>query len=237
MRTELLLSTLIACGGPSHETAAPEETGVPSPSGEILFSFPVDPRSAIDAVVGVDHDPEVQSSSLGSLLCTAYDGSAFPACYDEHDGSDFMLAGGFDAMDAGSAAVLAAADGVVVSTEDGHYDRCHADVSEEDGVSCDGHEGIANHVILEHEGGVRSLYWHLMQDSVIVEIGQELRCGERLGTIGSSGYSSAPHLHFEVQDASGQVVDPYAGEWSQPESWWGEQEAGDGLPAKTCGDD
>jgi hypothetical protein len=234
-RSAWLAALALACSAPEDSSLpVATETGDPVLRGEVVFGFPVDDRSAISTLVGVDHDPTVHDGTLGGLVCTAYDGSPFPACYDEHDGSDFMLDGGFDAMDAGSAGVRAAADGVVVSTEDGHYDRCHADVSDPSGVSCDGNDGIANHVIVEHAGGVQTLYWHLMKDSVLVAVGDVVSCGQALGRIGSSGFSSAPHLHFEVNLADGAVLDPYAGVESQPETWWDDQDGDEGLPGDGC---
>ena len=140
--------------------------------------------------------------------------------------------GGFDAMDAGSATIVAAADGVVVETLDGNYDRCHATV---EGIDCDGHPIVGNYVILEHDGGWRTLYWHLKNGSVAVAVGETVRAGDPLGKVGSSGNSSMPHLHFELQDARGAVVDPYAGSHSQPESWWCEQGDAEGLPGSDCG--
>ena len=220
---------MLACAAPKESAVV--DTGDPIPRGALQFGFPVPERDAIETLVGVDHDPVVQDDGLGGLICTAYDGRGFPHCYDEHDGSDFMLAGGFDAMDAGSTTAVAAADGVIVATEDGHYDRCHADLA---GVSCDGNDGVANSVIIEHEGGYRTLYWHLMKDSVVVAVGDAVTCGTPVGTLGSSGYSSAPHLHFELQDADGVTIDPFAGVASQPETWLAEQGDPDDLPGPGC---
>lgn len=222
----LLLGSASACAPTtSVEDSAPEG---PAP---LRFVFPVDTPDLINQTIGVDHDPAVYDG-VEELICTNYDGRGFPWCYDEHDGSDYLLDGGFDTMDAGSAGVIAAADGVVVEISDGNYDRCHGVSS--GGVDCDGHEMIANYVVLEHAGGVLSRYWHLQSGSVLVTVGQALRCGEPLGRIGSSGYSSTPHLHFEVHDPDGLSVDPYAGSYSQAESFWVEQGDPEGLPGGAC---
>src|SRR5688572_16337558 len=53
------------------------------------------------------------------------DWSCAMSAYDGHRGSDFSLRGGNPAIDAGHA-VVAAADGVVIATLDGNYDRCDA---------------------------------------------------------------------------------------------------------------
>jgi len=136
-------------------------------------------------------------------------------------------------MDRGSARVIAAAGGEVIGVADGHYDRCHSDPATLD-ITCDGHEMRGNFVRLRHAGGWETLYYHLKSGSVLVAVGDRVRCGDRLGRIGSSGYSSGPHLHFEVQDADGVVWDPYAGPHSQELSLWTEQGADDALPANQC---
>ncbi len=200
----------------------------------LAFTIPIlHPGDIEPPVIGFDHDPVVQDGAY-QLVCADYMERAFPHCYDEHDGSDFLLDGGFDAMDAGSSEVVAAAGGVVVAVEDGHYDHCHGELATMS-VSCDGHEMIGNSVILEHASGHRTLYWHFMTDSIVVAEGDEVEAGEVLGWIGSSGMSSQPHLHFELRDPEGTSLDPYAGVLSQPESWWCEQGDPDGLPGVCAG--
>lgn len=238
-RGALLLALLVGCvppaggdsaGPPADDTGSDSASG--TPRGALAFRFPLLEVELFEQTVGVDHDPVVyEAESIEAAICTNYDGRAFPWCYDEHDGSDYLLVGGFSTMDAGSATIVAAAPGVVVETDDGHYDRCHATV---DGIDCDGHDGQANYVIVEHEGGWRTLYWHMLSGSVAVAPGDAVACGDTLGKVGSSGYSSAPHLHFELQDASGATIDPYAGPYSQPETWWGEQGDPEGLPGSAC---
>jgi hypothetical protein len=212
--------------------APPEERVDETPRGALQFRLPLAQPELFEQTVGVDHDPVEYSDGLESAQCVNYDGRGFPWCYDRHDGSDYLLDGGFDTMDAGSTDIVAAADGVVYETDDGNYDRCEATL---EGVDCDGYPMEANYVILQHEGGWFTLYWHMKTDSVAVEPGQEIRCGEVLGKVGSSGYSSMPHLHFELQDSTGLTIDPYAGPHSQPETWWAEQGDPEGLPGADCG--
>ena len=203
------------------------------PPAPLRFSVPLAEPERIYQSTGVDHDPEVQSNPIAQVVCTSYDGRAFPWCYDEHRGTDYLLEGGFGAMDHGSTPVLAAADGEVISTEDGHYDRCHVDVEASGGISCDGNEVIANHVKIEHFDGTISMYWHLANGSLLVEVGDQVACGEPLGLVGSSGFSSSPHLHFQVE-RNEEVIDPYAGEFSQDESLWAEQGSPTELPKSAC---
>jgi murein DD-endopeptidase MepM/ murein hydrolase activator NlpD len=66
--------------------------------------------------------------------------------------------------------------------------------------------GYGNLVIVEHAGGWSSYYAHL--DKYAVKAGQEVRQGELLGGAGTTGYSTGPHLHFEIR-YQGRPVDPH----------------------------
>lgn len=59
---------------------------------------------------------------------------------------------------------------------------------------------LGNYVLLAHADGVYTLYAHLAPDSVKVDVGQRLSAGAVLATIGSSGSSTEPHLHFHACD-------------------------------------
>jgi murein DD-endopeptidase MepM/ murein hydrolase activator NlpD len=63
-----------------------------------------------------------------------------------------------------------------------------------------------NHVVVKHDG-TKTLYAHL--NSVGVKKGQSVLRGERIGSVGSTGNSSGPHLHFEVL-RKGDPRDPQA---------------------------
>ena len=68
----------------------------------------------------------------------------------------------------------------------------------------------ANKVVICHADGTRSGHLHLMKDSILVEEGDRVECGTRLALIGSSGRSSAPHLHFNAyRPGDGAESDPF----------------------------
>ncbi|MCL2019457.1 MAG: peptidoglycan DD-metalloendopeptidase family protein [Oscillospiraceae bacterium] len=67
--------------------------------------------------------------------------------------------------------------------------------------------GYGSHVIIDHGGGVASLYAHMIYGSVTVTEGQTIEVGHILGKVGSTGWSTGPHLHFEIH-VNGERVNP-----------------------------
>jgi murein DD-endopeptidase MepM/ murein hydrolase activator NlpD len=61
------------------------------------------------------------------------------------------------------------------------------------------------YVVVVSPGGIETLYAHL--DSISVSAGEYVGQGQVLGAVGSTGYSTGRHLHFEVID-NGVRVDP-----------------------------
>ncbi|MGV8876809.1 MAG: M23 family metallopeptidase [Rhodoglobus sp.] len=92
------------------------------------------------------------------------------------DGNEFH--GGIDIMAPEGSAIVAASAGTVES------------------VSIGG--GWGRHVIVDHGGGVKTLYGHMIEGSQAVVAGQWVSAGDLLGSVGTTGYSTFPHLHFEV---------------------------------------
>ena len=64
---------------------------------------------------------------------------------------------------------------------------------------------LGNHIIIDHGFGYQTVYAHL--DRFNVRVGQKVKRGDVIGFVGSTGLSTAPHLHYEVL-ANGKHVDP-----------------------------
>ena len=62
-----------------------------------------------------------------------------------------------------------------------------------------------NYVILKHAGFYQTLYGHLTR--YLVSRGQKVRQGQEIGQLGTTGYSTGPHLHFSIFH-NGEAVDP-----------------------------
>ncbi len=60
-------------------------------------------------------------------------------------------------------------------------------------------------VVIDHGGGISTLYAH--GSEILVEVGQAVKRGDSILKVGSSGYSTGPHAHFEVR-INGVVTDP-----------------------------
>ena len=63
-----------------------------------------------------------------------------------------------------------------------------------------------NYVMIDHGKNEYSLYAHLQPGSVRVYVGDEVKSGEVIGKLGSSGNSTEPHLHFHVCDKSDPLM-------------------------------
>jgi len=57
-------------------------------------------------------------------------------------------------------------------------------------------QGYGNHVVINHGYGYETLYGHMSK--IFAKVGQRVKRGDIIGLVGSSGMSTAPHLHYEV---------------------------------------
>jgi len=111
-----------------------------------------------------------------------------------HPGTDiFSWPFPWSRMDNDEILVVAAAPGIMVLREDGHYDR-----------NCSVTGMPWNAIYIQHSDGSIAWYGHMKKGSLTPkQVGQWVAAGEYLGVIGSSGSSTGPHLHFELHAANG----------------------------------
>lgn len=180
------------------------------------------------------------SQDYAAPFSAAHYGHFYPTAYYDHAGRDWACGrirysghrgsdyggGGFAGMDAGRT-IVAAADGTVTTVHDGEFDRCTSG-------GCSGGSGYGNYVRIRHADGKHTYYAHLKRWSVRVRPGDRVSCGQALGQMGSSGYSTGPHLHFETRTAGNARVDPFHGSCSGPPSYWVSQGSHGRLPGRAC---
>lgn len=65
--------------------------------------------------------------------------------------------------------------------------------------------GYGNVVILRHDDATTTLYAHNQKN--LVQKGQQVKAGERIALLGSTGHSTGPHVHFEIR-VKGKAVNP-----------------------------
>jgi len=96
---------------------------------------------------------------------------------------------GIDISAPGGTPVLSVTDGVVV-------------------ISGESDDGYGIKVVVDHGGGLASVYAHLSSSSV--GVGQPVTAGQRIGLVGSTGRSTGDHLHYELRTFGAQC-DPMWG--------------------------
>ncbi len=197
--------------------AAAKMAATPHPD----FIFPVQPKASFTGPgyytinYLVDQNMTVNNHLLDyNCGSRTYDGTTF-----NHEGTDIVLwPYPWRRMDEQVMEIIAGAPGVIVSKIDNNYDR-----------NClNNGSGVPNAVHVRHADGSIAWYWHLKTGSLTAKnIGDSVAAGDYLGTAGSSGSSNWPHVHFQVMDSMGFVIDPWAGPCNSingNDSWWVSQQ-------------
>ena len=65
--------------------------------------------------------------------------------------------------------------------------------------------GYGKHVLIDHGYGYKTLYAHM--HTITVKEGEKVKKGQKIGLVGSTGASTAPHLHYEVW-INGNAINP-----------------------------
>ncbi|WP_214367469.1 M23 family metallopeptidase [Pseudonocardia sp. H11422] len=66
--------------------------------------------------------------------------------------------------------------------------------------------GFGMWVVLRHTDGTQSVYGHINRS--LVTVGQKVKAGEEIAEMGNRGFSTGPHLHFEIWQADGTKINP-----------------------------
>ena len=135
---------------------------------------------------------------------SAYDAQRFAIDWEQLDAHDRIYVG--DPKQPGSYVIYgkpayAIADARVIAAVD---EMADSPIGSLPNLSPDKADG--NHVILALGKGRYALYAHLKPHSVQVREGQNVRRGQLLGLVGTSGNSSEPHLHFQVTDGPSALM-------------------------------
>ncbi len=101
--------------------------------------------------------------------------------------------GGIDIAGAGimGATVVAADGGTVIAS----YNGCPHNWGKNASCGCGG--GYGNYVMIDHGNGKMTVYGHMT--NIVVSTGQSVSKGQTIGYVGTTGYSTGPHLHFECR--------------------------------------
>lgn len=79
------------------------------------------------------------------------------------------------------------------------------------GIAGSGYGGYGNTIHIQGKNGMSYLYAHNSQN--LVHVGQEIKKGDVIGLVGSTGDSSGPHVHYEVRK-DGKAIDPKHADFS-----------------------
>jgi murein DD-endopeptidase MepM/ murein hydrolase activator NlpD len=145
----------------------------------------------------VDHDP---TSGYRDFGCGH-------RSYDKHDGTDIAVKD-HAAIDR-DIPVIAAADGRVARIRNDQQDHFGTDADIEAAQAAKKEAG--NVVSLVHSDGWVTEYAHMKKGSVTVKVGDIVKKGQRLGSVGQTGMAAFAHVHFSVRHKNA-VVDPFIGE-------------------------
>ena len=148
---------------------------------------------------------EKKSSNIEKLSVTTSSKSSgnwiwpVPSCktlssqYNEKRGSTYHKGIDIAGPKVYGANVVAVDDGVVITS----FSGCTHDYGKLRSCGCGG--GYGNYVIISHGNGKVSIYGHL--SAVNVSKGQKVKKGEKIGEVGTTGYSTGPHLHFQTKNS------------------------------------
>ncbi|MDR1472256.1 MAG: peptidoglycan DD-metalloendopeptidase family protein [Synergistaceae bacterium] len=195
MRQAKELNALLSLSGGAAGGDSPDALDIALKVSSIVPDFPAaNPPNPPKKNIGAP-SPSIKGEMAARNLRWPTDGviySAFGATRGKR------LHGAIDIVNKKGSPIAAAADGVVSVTANGGRR----------------YSGYGKIIIIDHGNGVHTVYAHC--DSLLVKMGQRVKKGDFIGTVGRTGRATTDHVHFEVRIA-GKKVDPLEYLPSRPE--------------------
>lgn len=143
-----------------------------------------------------------------SLLDYACGARTYDFSYYNHGGTDIVpWPFPWNQMQGDQVEVIASAPGIIVQK--------YADDTDDQNCFLTPPVSFGNYIAIVHADGYVTWYGHMKYGSLTAkQPGDAVETGEYLGVVGSSGFASGPHLHFEVTDGDQPLapkLDPFAG--------------------------
>ena len=202
-------------------TPVPENSPTPSPIPETPeFSIPANPQSSFKPwrppTYPVPWKPNQQDHFYFTNPIAAYDIEPAFTPYGYGDVFfDAVVHTGIDIPGDIGTPILAAGDGKVIYAGYGIY-RGGDDIAD---------DPYGNAVVIKHSFNYQgeelfTLYAHL--DEILVGEGQQIKSGDQIGLMGTSGKTTGPHLHFEVRVGKNEYFSTRNPDlWISPPQGWG----------------
>ena len=152
-----------------------------------------------------------------SISCTWTIGSRNAAHDDDHvyllpyaSGKSYRVIQGFDSRFSHSGVEQFAVDFKMSEGTPVHAARegVVARVVESNNKGCwqDGCGQYANFIVVMHDDGTTGEYYHLQQNGALVDVGERVSAGQKIGLSGNTGHTALPHLHFAVYKATRRAL-------------------------------
>ena len=92
--------------------------------------------------------------------------------------------------------IVAAISGIIVQVVENHSTGCPTSACENE----------SNFIIIDHGDSTFAMYAHLTVNGSLVEVGDSVDAGQNIALSGNTGWSTGPHLHFEIKDLTGNSM-------------------------------
>ena len=165
----------------TNSTTAPT-TAIPATVATTIATTVTEPPQTTTYVVPTVAESGFAWPAPGFSYISSYFGSRWGRNHNGIDIGDAGIMGG---------SAIASQSGTVITVNN----NCTHNYAKSSSCGCGG--GYGNYVVISHDGTYSTLYGHLSYASV--SVGDYVEQGQVIGAIGSTGFSTGAHLHFEVR--------------------------------------